>query len=140
MSVNKKKTKEEILLELYDTMFVPNYIKKLANSSDQPFLEDLENDIWVILYSQPEERIQNLYYSQKRNQINAVRRFTAGCIHRSIRSTTSPYYRLYKKMNSMMDKNYEKSLAEKEQLGLMTDDWYSEADDQENKVYNSIEL
>lgn len=131
----KDKTRDEILSELYATEFIPNYIKKLANGSDQPFLEDLEQEVWLIVSQLSEERLRELYYQHPKKHpngdINNVRRFVAGIIYRQEKSVTSAYYKQYKKPLEKLDKNNELSLAEKEACGLFSKQFEFEAHDGE---------
>lgn len=86
-------TKNEIINELYNTDFVQKYTHQLITSSEEQFLDDITNDIWLIICEQPEERLQQMY---KEGGINQVRRFASGIIHRSIVSTSSPIHKRYK--------------------------------------------
>lgn len=92
-----KKSREEIIEELIATEFVEKYAYQLAKSNDADCIEDGIQDIWVVICSLPEKRLQELYYSDRRNHINGVRRYVAGVIYRTICSKTSAYYRTYKK-------------------------------------------
>lgn len=84
------KTKNEILNELYETDFVKKYTAKLLKQKD--FLQDAEQEIWLIICNQPSERIENLY---ENGGINKVRQFVSGIISRQINSTTSNFYNTY---------------------------------------------
>lgn len=82
------KSNNEIVEELIETGFVPNYIRKRAIGWPQ---EDLEQDILVILLEYP--LLDELY---KKGGINKVRQVTSGIIQRHI-SEKGKGYRLYKR-------------------------------------------
>lgn len=114
--------REQIIKKLFDTNFIPSYIRTLAHPTDAEFLEDLEQDIYTIVCSLPTDKLIDIY----RGDINRLRRYVAGIIHRQIKSTTSAYYRTYKRPTEKLDKNDTFSLAEKEQLNLFTSEYYDE--------------
>lgn len=137
-------TKDEILQQLYETNFVPQYVKKLAKSCDEPFIDDAVQDIWVIICSIPEQRLQEIFYQHPRKHpqgdINNVRRFCSGVIYRQIHSQTSAYYKQYKKPLEKLDKNNELSLAEKEAYGLFSKQFEFEAHDGELDWSDNIRI
>lgn len=57
-------------------------------------INDVTQEIWVIICSQPEERLQDLY---EQGGINKVRQFVAGIICRQCRSVNSVVYYKYDK-------------------------------------------
>lgn len=85
-----KKTKDEILDELYRTGFVEKYTRQLLRQ--QELLEDAIQEVWAIVCSVEEERLQQ-WYSE--DGINGVRRYTSGVISRTINSDTSSFYLKY---------------------------------------------
>lgn len=89
-------TKNEIIESLYLKGIVRQIINNISHGREKPSnLEDLENDIYVILLSKPEKFIRQLY---ENCQINF---WLANIIYTQLRSSTSPYYRTYKKFNDM---------------------------------------
>lgn len=90
--------REEILQYIYDLQFVPNYIKKLANSSDWEIIDDEIQDIWLQLCEVKEEKWAKLLdQGTKNDSFKAVRGFVSGLIYRNIKSLNSRlYYRLKK--------------------------------------------
>ena len=87
-------TRDEILVELYNTQFVENYAKKFVKGNDIEFLEDEIQELYLIAAEIPEERIISMY---RADGINGVRRFMAGVIHRQMNSTTSLIHSKYRK-------------------------------------------
>ena len=87
-------TRDEILVELYNTQFVENYAKKFVKGNDIENLEDEIQELYLIAAEIPEERLINMY---RADGINGVRRFMAGVIHRQMNSTTSLIHSKYRK-------------------------------------------
>ena len=87
-------TRDEILVELYNTKFVENYAKKFVKGNDIENLEDEIQELYLIAAEIPEERLINMY---RADGINGVRRFMAGVIHRQMNSTTSLIHSKYRK-------------------------------------------
>lgn len=114
--------RERIIKKLYETNFIPSYIRTLAHPTDAEFLNDLEQDIYLIVCSLSEEKLNDIY----QGDINRLRRYVSGIIHRQIKSTTSAYYRRYKRPYEMTDKNNKYTLAQKEELNLYTSEYYEE--------------
>lgn len=85
-----KKTKQQILDELYRTEFVEKYTRQLLRQQD--LLEDATQEVWSIVAAVPEERLQGWY---KEDGINGVRRYTSGVINRTVNSDTSSFYLKY---------------------------------------------
>lgn len=108
-------TREYIINELLESQFIPNYIKKIADPSDIEFLEDAENDVWLIVLSIPEEKLKGIY----NGNLNNLRRFVSGIIHRQIKSTSSSYYRTYKRPLKYIDST-PLTLEEKEDIGVFS--------------------
>lgn len=84
------KSKEEILNELYETGFVEKYTRQLLRQ--QELLEDAIQEVWAIVCSVEEERLQGWY---KEDGINGVRRYVSGVINRTVNSDTSSFYLKY---------------------------------------------
>lgn len=133
-------TREEILKELYDTQFVPNYIRKLALPSDQPYLDDLESDIYLVLCEMPEERLVEIYNQPPRPSINNVRRLVSGIIYRQEHSQTSAYFKKYKRPHLNDDTTPDVSLEWKEACGLLDERWERDAHEGENDFAENINL
>ena len=94
VSVLSMVTRDEILVELYNTKFVENYAKKFVKGNDIENLEDEIQELYLIAAEIPEERLINMY---RADGINGVRRFMAGVIHRQMNSTTSLIHSKYRK-------------------------------------------
>lgn len=94
VSVLSMVTRDEILVELYNTQFVENYAKKFVKGNDIENLEDEIQELYLIAAEIPEERLINMY---RADGINGVRRFMAGVIHRQMNSTTSLIHSKYRK-------------------------------------------
>lgn len=87
------KSRDEILDELYKTGFVENYVKQLAKANDIEFLDDEKQEIWLIICKIPDKRIIELY----NGDINNVRKFVSGVIHRQMKSVTSSIHTKYRR-------------------------------------------
>lgn len=133
-------TREEILKELYDTQFVPNYIRKLALPSDQPYLDDLEGDVWVILCEIPEQRLIDIYNQGGRPSINNIRKLASGIIYRQEHSETSTYYKRYKRPHLNDDTTPGVSLEWREACGMLDERWERDAHEGENDFAENINL
>lgn len=118
-------TREQILKNLQETNFIPSYIRRLSHATDGEFIDDLEQEIWVVVCALSDEKLKAIYSGN----INNLRRYVAGVIHRQIKSTTSAYYRTYKRPFFQTDKNTTYTLAEKEELNLFTVEWYDEVNE-----------
>ena len=118
-------TREQIIKSLQETNFIPSYIRRLAHHTDGDFIDDLEQEIWVVVCGLSDEKLKAIY----NGNINNLRRYVAGVIHRQIKSTTSAYYRTYKRPFFQTDKNTTYTLAEKEELNLFTPEWYDEVNE-----------
>ena len=108
-------TPESVKRELYESNFIPNYLRQLSHPTDEQFLSDLEQDIWVIVCSLSDEKLINIY----NGNLNNLRRYVAGIIHRQLKSTSSSYYRTYKRPLKYIDST-PLTLAEKEDLGVFS--------------------
>lgn len=94
-------TKHDCLEELLKTHFVENYIKKINYNKE--FTDDLINDVWLLLYEQPEEKIKELFVSQG---VNGLRRFASGLIVRQIRGKNGKLRKKYDTSNFVFDDNF----------------------------------
>lgn len=118
--------KPTILQELYDTGFIPAYCRTVNRGKyNDTDIEDIEQEVWLIVCSMPEERLQFLYNQGK--GINGVRRFCSGIISRQINSVTSPIYRTYKRMpydciGDISDIEYHEKVREEEKNFLLHDE------------------
>lgn len=84
------KSKQQILDELYKTEFIQKYTRQLLKQQD--LLEDAIQEVWAIVCSVEEERLQGWY---KEDGINGVRRYVSGVINRTVNSDTSSFYLKY---------------------------------------------
>lgn len=89
-------TKNEIIQDLNDKHIVQNIILNISHGREsKENLRDLEQDVYMILLSKPEKFIQKLHENCEMNF------WLANIIYTQLRSSTSPYYRNYKKFNDM---------------------------------------
>ena len=90
--------RDEILQYIYDLQFVPNYVRKLANSDDWEIINDEIQDIWLQLCEVKDEKWQTLLeQGTKNDSFKAVRGYVSGLVYRNIKSVNSKlYYRLKK--------------------------------------------
>lgn len=88
------KTKEQILVELYETHFVDNYSRKIAGVVDRMYLEDIVGDLYLMICELPADLVTTVY---NRCGINCFRQYISGMIYRQMMSTNSKVYRKYKK-------------------------------------------
>lgn len=123
--------RELILKKIIETNFIPSYIRKLAHPTDEQFLEDIEQDVFLILCSMSDEKLNEIYNGEIKN----LRGYVSGIIHRQIKSTTSSYYRTYKRPLFKTKEN-PLSLAQQEVCGLFPNEWYEEVEntDFSNKI------
>ena len=90
--------KNEIIQYIYDLNFVDSYVRKLANSSQWPQIEDCIQEIYLQLLEVPQEKWDNLLsQGTKADSFKAVRGYISGVIYRNIKSVNSKvYYKLFK--------------------------------------------
>lgn len=88
----------KIMQEVYDKNIVKDIISNMrvkANDAD-----DLEQEIYMILMEYNQDKIIELY------EKNQLRYFIVGVISRQYNSSTSPFYKKYKKYYTLIDGNY----------------------------------
>lgn len=89
-------TKNEIVQKLYKEHIVQNIIFNISHGMETgENLRDLEQDVYLILLGKPEKFIQDLF---ENNEINF---WIANVVYTQLRSSTSPYYRQYKKFKDV---------------------------------------
>lgn len=90
--------RDEILQYIYDLQFVPNYVRKLANSEDWSILNDEIQDIWLQLCEVKDEKWQTLLaQGTKTDSFKAVRGYVSGLVYRNVKSKNSKVYYHLKK-------------------------------------------
>lgn len=88
----------KIMTELYVTNQVRDIITNMAvNENDA---DDLEQEIYQILLEYDEEKIIDMYRKKQ------LKFFIVGVVQRQYHSTTSPYFKKYKKYYSLVDANH----------------------------------
>ena len=92
-----------------------NTIRELCNNMkvNQNDIDDLVQEIYVILLEYKENRIIEMYEKKQ------LKFFLVGVIQRQYFSSTSPFYKKYKKYYSIVDGNF----ANNEEVN---DDWDAE--------------
>lgn len=88
------KSKQQILIELYRTHFVENYVRKIANEVDMMMFDDIVGELYLIICELPGNVITSVY-----NQcgINCFRRYISGIVVKQMRSNNSKIYWKYKR-------------------------------------------
>lgn len=86
--------KEGIIQELYDSKFIPNYVKKLTHKRSNLDTQDAIQHCWLQVLELEEEKLQHFY---QRNGIRGVINFVSGIIHRQCLSQNSTLYYTYVK-------------------------------------------
>lgn len=79
----------EIIIELYKTGFVRNYVTKLSKNRDYIDINDATQTIWLELLELPEGKLEEIFI---RGGLNEIKKFTSGIIHKQIVSKTSKIY------------------------------------------------
>ena len=90
--------KNEIIQYIHDLNFVDSYVRKLANSTHWPQIEDCIQEIYLQLLEVPQDKWDNLLsQGTKTDSFKAVRGYISGVIYRNIKSLNSRlYYKLFK--------------------------------------------
>ena len=90
------KTRDEILVELYQTKFVENFARKFCGKADMVYFDDIVAELYLILCEMPASKLVAVYYScDDRSNIDCLRRFVAGVIVHQLRSKESRIYLRY---------------------------------------------
>ena len=86
--------KDKIIQELYDSKFIPNYVKKLSHKRSNLDTQDAIQHCWLQVLELEEGKLQHFY---QRNGIRGVINFVSGIIHRQCLSQNSTLYYTYVK-------------------------------------------
>lgn len=85
-------TREQIIIELYNSHFVENYARKYCGKIDMLFFDDIVQELYTMICELPDEKLTVLC---QQKGYNAVRRYVSGLIIRQMRSQNSIIYKLY---------------------------------------------
>ncbi len=113
-------TKNQILTEFYNSA---NLCKMLAKFDAGAGQQDLKSELFLVLCSQPEEKIQDLHCN------NQLIYFATGIVQRMIFQKSGKFNRTYRKTNVEFN----------DELDTSTEDYDTERDQKETKVKDSIE-
>lgn len=86
--------KNQVIEELYKHKTIEQIVYQVGRGEDQQNLEDCVQDLYVALLEKPKKLIISMY---ENNELNF---YIANMAVRQIRSSTSPYYRMYKKFRN----------------------------------------
>lgn len=84
--------------EVYEENIVRDIITNMRVKSND--IDDLEQEIYMILLEYNRDRIIELYEKKQ------LRYFIVGIVSRQYNSSTSPFYKKYKKYYTLIDGNY----------------------------------
>lgn len=87
----------EIINELAKNCVVEKFVKKYTEFVNNPYIEDLVQDIYISLMEKDASFIQNLY---KKNELDF---FIIKMIKNNLYSNTSPFYKKYQKFREITD-------------------------------------
>ena len=85
--------RNEIILELYKSEFVPKYVHVVAHPTDADNMDDIIAEIWLMICKIDDSRLLAIYNDGGMGQIY---RYVSGMIWNQLRSTSSAYYKRYK--------------------------------------------
>lgn len=88
----------KIMQEVYEKNIVKDIITNMRVKSND--IDDLEQEIYMILLDYNKERIIEMYNKKQLNY------FIVGIVSRQYNSSTSPFYKKYKKYYTLIDGNY----------------------------------
>ena len=88
MKINK------IIEDIHKRKIVEQICFQVGRGEDPDNIKDLIQDVYLALLEKPKKQIISMY---EKNELNF---FLASIIVRQIRSSTSPYYRKYKKFRN----------------------------------------
>ena len=86
--------KNQVIEELYKHKIIDKIVYYVGRGEDPQNLEDCKQDLYVALLEKPNKLIISMY---EKNELNF---YIANMAVRQIRSSTSPYYRNYKKFRN----------------------------------------
>lgn len=90
-------TKKEIIEKWANEKKVENLVKKHTDFSNNPYIEDLVNDIYIDLLLKDDELIQKL------DNENKIDYYLTKIIRNNLYSKTSPFYYKYQKFRKIID-------------------------------------
>lgn len=143
LNENEIKVRNKIIEELHETNFIPAYMRRLMNSSDDPYRDDLEMEIWMIVLNLSYDKLLDLYTEggkKPQGNINKVRQFVSGIMYRQIKSTTSSYYTTYKKPQKLINDDDTYSLEQLEQMELLDERYYLDGHEHDEDFANNIKI
>lgn len=86
--------KNQVIEELYKHKIIEQIVYQVGRGEYQQNLEDCIQDLYVALLEKPNKLIISMYENKEINF------YIANMAVRQIRSSTSPYYRMYKKFRN----------------------------------------
>ena len=86
--------KNQVIEELYKHKIIEKIVYQVGRGEDPQNLEDCIQDLYVALLEKPKKLIISMYENKEINF------YIANMAVRQIRSSTSPYYRMYKKFRN----------------------------------------
>ena len=143
LTENEIKTRNAIIEELYNTNFIPAYMRRLMNNSDDAYIDDLEQELWLIILNLDYDRLIDLYTvggKHPEGNINKVRQYMAGVLYRQIKSTTSSYFMKYKRPQKLINDDDTYSLEELEQMDMIDEQFYLDGHENDCKFVDNIKL
>lgn len=87
-------TVNQIIEDIHKRKIVEQICFQVGRGEDPDNIKDLIQDVYLALLEKPKKLIISMY---EKNELNF---FLASIIVRQIRSSTSPYYRMYKKFRN----------------------------------------
>lgn len=89
-------TKNDILIELYNTNFVEKYTRQVFKNTQDIDIQDVCQHCWLQICEIDEQKLIEIY---EKKGINGIRQFVSGIINRQCNSVRSSLYYLYIKKN-----------------------------------------
>ena len=91
----------KIINELAKNCVIEKFVRKYTDFANNPYIEDLIQDIYVSLMEKDASFIQDLYSK------NELEFFIVKMIKNNLYSNTSPFYYKYQRFYKFLDEKYE---------------------------------
>lgn len=118
-----KKSRNDILTELYNCGFVRRYLWSVMRERDYVYAEDYEQEIWLILAEMSEDKWDDVYHhTTAEGNMDDVFRYVSGLIRRQVMSDHSRLFYLYHQRQQAIDHSGE-SMESLEWRGAFDPTW-----------------